>query len=291
MDAALWYFQAVYDYLNKTGDADFIRDSLLPALEQIITHYTAGTRYNIKVDRDGLLAAGAAGVQLTWMDAKVGDYVVTPRSGKPVEINALWYNALQIMAVLAERFGKDPVPYQKMAKRTRASFVSKFSRPDGRGLFDVIEGAGPPDHAIRPNQIFAVSLPFSPLDDSAAKEIVDIAKEYLLTPYGLRTLAPGDPAYKGRYGGDQFQRDSAYHQGTVWPWLLGPFIEAHLRVYKNKSQALEFLLPLQGHLYDAGVGSISEIFSGDPPFSPEGCIAQAWSVAEVLRVWKALTTS
>ncbi|MEW6323977.1 MAG: amylo-alpha-1,6-glucosidase [Nitrospirota bacterium] len=287
-DATLWYVQAIYAYLDATKDEEFVEQTLMPVLEEIIAWHLKGTRYRIKVDADGLLSAGEHGVQLTWMDAKVGDYVVTPRTGKPVEINALWHNALRIMALLARRFGKEAVSYQRMAKRARASFAAKFERPDGQGLFDVIDGAGGRDESIRPNQIFAVSLPFSPLDDAGAKRVVDTVQRHLLTPVGLRTLSPEDPAYKGRYGGDPFQRDAAYHQGTVWPWLLGPFVEAHLRVYGSRAAARRFLKPMQAHLADAGVGSISEIFSGDPPFSPDGCIAQAWSVAEVLRLWKQL---
>ncbi|MEW6683706.1 MAG: amylo-alpha-1,6-glucosidase [Nitrospirota bacterium] len=286
VDATLWYVHAVYRYLEVTGDAVFVR-TLMPTLDAIIEHHLAGTRYHIKGDADGLLASGADGVQLTWMDAKVGDYVVTPRRGKAVEICALWYNARCIMAELAERFGQRDISHGRAAAQTRASFA-QFIRPDGHGLFDVIEGSTETDDSIRPNQIFAVSLPFSPLDDEVARRVVDTVARHLLTPYGLRTLSPKDPHYRGRCEGDAWQRDCAYHQGTVWPWLLGPFIDAHLRVYRDPKAARELLTPLREHLRQAGIGTISEIFNGAAPFAPGGCIAQAWSVAEILRVWKRL---
>jgi predicted glycogen debranching enzyme len=285
VDATLWYVEAIRAYHAATGDDDLLRE-LFPVLQEIIAWHQRGTRYHIRVDPgDGLLYAGEQGVQLTWMDAKVGDWVVTPRTGKPVEINALWYNALRSMAGFARHLGEPADRYDALAEQTGAGF-SRFWRETAGYCYDVIDGPDGDDAALRPNQLLAVSLPHSPLDDGQQRAVVDVCARHLLTSHGLRSLAPDDPAYTGRYGGDQRQRDGAYHQGTVWAWLIGPFVSAHLRVYNDPALARSFLLPLARHLVDHGLGSISEIFDGDPPFTPRGCIAQAWSVAELLRAWQ-----
>jgi predicted glycogen debranching enzyme len=290
VDATLWFFEAARAYLAYTGDLEFVKNELYPVFADIISWHVRGTRYGIKVDSSGLLTSGEPGVQLTWMDAKVGDWVVTPRRGKPVEIQALWYNALCIMEDLARRFGDEAAQkrYRSMATVANWSFKRLFWNEESGCLYDVVNGA-PPDPAIRPNQIFAVSLPYSMLSPERAKSVVDKVREHLLTPYGLRSLAPSDPQYRGRYIGDPAERDGAYHQGTVWPWLLGPFITAYVKINqgseKARRQAQEWLSSLEAHLSNAGLGHISEIFEGDPPHRPVGCIAQAWSVAEVLRAY------
>lgn len=285
VDATLWYFEAVRAYVAATGDLALARD-LRPVLADIITWHERGTRYQIRVDAaDGLLYAGEAGVQLTWMDAKVDNWVVTPRMGKPVEINALWYNALRVMADLCRQLGLDAAPYEAQAERVRASFARFWNSANGC-CYDVIDGPDGADSALRPNQLLAVSLPYSPLPAAQQKAVVDVCARYLLTSHGLRSLAAAAADYKGHYGGDQYARDGAYHQGTVWSWLMGPFVSAHLRVYRDPAQALAYLQPLLRHLQDHGVGSISEIFDGDAPFTPRGCPAQAWGVAELLRAWQ-----
>jgi len=289
VDATLWYFQAIYQHLLYTRQPALIKE-LYPTLVDIMDWHRRGTRYNIKVDpKDGLLFAGETGVQLTWMDAKVGDWVVTPRTGKPVEINALWYNALRIMAELSKRLNKAKAArqYKEQADFVAGSFQQRFWFELGGYLYDVIDD---PDNnrcdtSLRPNQIFAVSLPFQLLDETRSKAVVDICARHLWTSYGLRSLAPNHLAYTGYYGGDVHRRDGAYHQGTVWNWLLGPFAAAHYRVYGDAALARSFLTPIKEHLSDACQGSISEIFDGDPPHKPRGCFAQAWSVAEVLRTW------
>jgi predicted glycogen debranching enzyme len=289
VDATLWFFEAVRAYLAYAGDYEFVRSELYHVLADIIQWHIKGTRYNIKVDAAGLLNAGEPGVQLTWMDAKVGDWVVTPRRGKPVEIQALWYNALCIMGDLAQRFGDalGQKRYRSMSALTRWSFNRLFWYEAAGYLYDVVNG-GPPDASLRPNQIFAVSLTHSMLNKERARQVVAVVEKNLLTPYGLRSLAPSDPNYRGRYTGGPAERDSAYHQGTVWPWLMGPFLTAYIRVHDAsdaaRQQAEEWLKPLREHLDDAGLGHISEIFDGDEPQRPAGCIAQAWSVAELLRV-------
>lgn len=283
-DATLWYFEAIRRYFESTGDVALLEE-LLPVLQEIIAWHLKGTRYQIRVDpQDGLLYAGEPGVQLTWMDAKVDDWVVTQRVGKPVEINALWYNALEILAEIATRLGQPADEYRDHAARARASF-ERFWNPERGYCFDVIDGpeAGD-DPSLRPNQLFAVSLSYSPLDLDRQRQVVDACARHLLTSHGLRSLAPFEPGYQGRYGGDRVQRDGAYHQGTVWGWLIGPFVSAHLKVYNDPQLALSYVLPLLGQLNDHGVGNLSEIFDGDPPFHPHGCIAQAWTVGEVLRV-------
>ncbi len=285
VDATLWYFEAVRAYVAATGDLALARE-LYPTLAESIAWHERGTRYQIQVDAaDGLLYAGEAGVQLTWMDAKVDNWVVTPRIGKPVEINALWYNALRVMADFCRQLGLDATPYEAQAERVRASFARFWNSANGC-CYDVIDGPSGADSALRPNQLLAVSLPYSPLPAAQQKAVVDVCARYLLTSHGLRSLAATHAAYQGHYGGDQYARDGAYHQGTVWSWLMGPFVSAHLRVYGDAAQALAYLQPLLRHLQDHGVGSISEIFDGDPPFTPRGCPAQAWGVAELLRVWQ-----
>jgi predicted glycogen debranching enzyme len=288
VDATLWFFEAARSYEAYTHDLGFIRHDLYPVLSDIINWHVRGTRYGIKMDAAGLLNSGEPGLQLTWMDAKVGDWVVTPRRGKPVEIQALWYNAICIMEELAARIGDETSRkrYNSMGAVTKWSFNRLFWNEKAGYLYDVVNG-GPPDASIRPNQIFAVSLPHSMLSPARTKQVVAVVQEHLLTPYGLRSLAPTDPQYRGRYGGDGASRDGAYHQGTVWPWLMGAFVSAHLKVNGGsevaRSQVEEWLTPLKEHLADAGLRHISEIFDGDAPHRPVGCIAQAWSVAEVLR--------
>jgi predicted glycogen debranching enzyme len=290
VDATLWMFHAIHEFLRYTRDYDFVRTELYQSLVDILAWHERGTRHGIKLASDGLLQAGEPGVQLTWMDAKVGDWVVTPRIGKPVEIQALWYNALRLVEHLATGFGdRDRAAhYNTLAERTRDCFTQMFWNEAEGCLYDVVSDAGA-DSSIRPNQIFAVSLPFSLLPTDKALRVVDVLEWELLTPFGLRTLSRHDPNYHGRYAGDPRSRDSAYHQGTVWPWLLGPFLTAYVRVHGSSPEARDrarrFLEPLRGHLCQAGLGQISEIFDGDPPHHPAGCIAQAWSVAEVLRTY------
>jgi len=288
VDATLWFFEAARAYLAYTGELEFVRDELYPVFSDIIKWHVLGTRYGIKMDASGLLSSGQQGVQLTWMDAKVGDWVVTPRRGKPVEIQALWYNALCIMEDLAGTFGEeaDQKRYRSMATVASWSFNRQFWNEQATCLYDVTNGA-PPDPSIRPNQIFAVSLKHSMLSPERSRAVVEKVQEHLLTPYGLRSLAVSDPQYRGRYTGGPSERDGAYHQGTVWPWLMGPFITAYIKVNGDseaaRRQAAEWLAPLKAHLADGGLGHISEIFDGDRPQRPCGCIAQAWSVAEILR--------
>jgi predicted glycogen debranching enzyme len=288
VDATLWYFEAIRGYVQTATDGPKLARELWPTLKDIVDWHIRGTRYGIGVDEaDGLLRAGVPGWQLTWMDARVGDREITPRIGKPVEVNALWYNALCTMEALASQLGEDSREYRRRAEQVKGSFRAAFLRPDRRGLYDVLAEEGP-DASLRPNQIFAVSLPHSPLVKDDQKMVVRAVEQTLLTPFGLRSLAPEDPAYCPRYGGNSAERDSAYHQGTVWPWLLGPFALAHYRAYGNRDRALGFLRSLEAHLRDAGIGFISEIFDAEPPHAPNGCIAQAWSIAETLRALKSL---
>jgi predicted glycogen debranching enzyme len=300
-DAVLWYFRALHHYVVRSGDYNLVRE-LYPILVDILEWHQRGTRYNIHVDpQDGLLYAGEPGLQLTWMDAKIGDWVITPRIGKPVEINALWYNVLRVMARFSKQLQKSTATvkkYNEQADFVADNFRRRFWHEAGGYLCDVIDGPGGDrghdgkryDRRLRPNQIFAVSLPFKLLNDEQAKSVVDVCARYLLTPYGLRSLSANEPAYVGGYGGDPYQRDGAYHQGTVWGWLIGPFVRAHLQVYQNPTLARSFLLPLLRHLASDCAGNISEIFDGDPPFSARGSIAQAWSVAELLHAWQETTT-
>jgi predicted glycogen debranching enzyme len=287
-DATLWMFQALDDHLAAKPDPDLVHD-LFPSLMNVVHAHAAGTRYGIRVDPvDGLLHAGEAGTQLTWMDAKHGDDVFTPRIGKPVEINALWLNALSVAARLAAEVGNNAEKdfCQSLLSRAASNFKRFWNEQRGC-LYDVIDvdGGGPPDGRIRPNQLFAVSLPYPALTDEQMRAVVDCCGRELLTSHGLRTLSPNDPGYVGRYVGDAAQRDAAYHMGTVWAWLLGPFARAHFRVYGDARLAQSFLAPMQQHLHGACVGSLSEIFDGDAPHTARGCFAQAWSVAEILRSW------
>jgi predicted glycogen debranching enzyme len=290
VDATLWYVLAIRAYADKTGDTALV-DELLPVLGDIIDWHLRGTRYGIGVDpADGLLRAGEAGVQLTWMDAKVGDWVVTPRIGKPVEIQALWYNALRIVAAFRHQRGDaGAAPYLAAARQARVSFHARFWRPELGYLADVVDGPAGDELHLRPNQILALSLPHPVLDGAPAARVLDAVGRALLTPYGLRSLSADDPAYRGDCTGDQVRRDGAYHQGTVWTWLIGAYVQAYARIHKkNRAAALDLLRPFEHHLRDAGLGSVSEILDGEPPHLPRGAIAQAWGVAEVLRAWRAL---
>jgi predicted glycogen debranching enzyme len=284
VDAALWFFEAVHQYHAATRDLSLLRE-IFPALEQIVDGYTRGTRFNIHTDpNDGLLYAGEQGTQLTWMDAKVGDGAVTPRVGKPVEVNALWLNALMVQAKFAEALGQPASSFADRAAQARNGF-RRFWNPDANCCFDVIDGPDGNDAAVRPNQLVAVALEESPLSAEQQRAVLEVCERELLISYGLRTLSPSTPHYHGHYSGNQRERDNAYHQGTAWGWLIGPFVQAFLRVTGDPEQALTFLAPFENHLKIHGLGTASEIFDGDPPFAPQGCFAQAWTVAEVLRAW------
>ena len=287
IDASLWFIIAAERYLAATGDMRFWRDTLLPAAETILQAYREGTRFDIRADADGLLAGGSPKTQLTWMDAALGDEIITPRHGKAVEINALWYAAHRILAErLAGSDARAAGRYAEWADLIAPTFERVFWNEQAGCLYDCVH-QDDPDRSIRPNQIFAVSLPHSPLPPERQAAVVRVVTAKLLTPMGLRTLAPADRRYRGRYGGSWESRDRAYHQGTVWAWLIGPFIEAYLKVECNRPLAVEqcrrWLAAFDAHLEQAGLGYISEIFDGDSPHHPRGCIAQAWSVAEVLR--------
>ncbi|MEI2689801.1 MAG: amylo-alpha-1,6-glucosidase [Anaerolineae bacterium] len=286
IDATLWYFEALRAYHAATGD-DSLLAELYPVLQEIVAWHRRGTRYRIHMDEaDGLLYGGVPEEQLTWMDAKLDDWVVTPRIGKPVEISALWYNGLRSLAGFARRLGHeaDAAGYDALADRAQVGFARFWSDELGY-CYDVLDGPDGDDPSLRPNQLFAVSLHHSPLSDAQAAAVVDVCARHLLTSHGLRSLAPDHPDYIGHYGGDRHSRDAAYHQGTVWGWLLGPFVSAHYKVHRDRNAVRSFLLPMLQHLHSHGVGSLSEIFDGDPPFTPRACPAQAWSVGEVLRVW------
>ena len=289
-DATLWYFHAIDRYYETTGDLETV-ETLMPVLESIVDHHVAGTHFGIGMDHaDGLMRASAAGYQLTWMDAKVDGWVVTPRRGKPVEIQALWYNALRLMADWSRRLSRPHERYVSLAGQAHRSFNERFWYEAGGYLYDVIDGEDEAaDPSLRPNQVFSLSLRYPLLAENRWKQVVDVVTERLLTPYGLRTLDPAHPDYHPRYEGDLWARDSAYHQGLVWAWLIGPFLDAWRRVYVEDVQRTRALLDgLIDHLKDAGIGSVSEIFDADPPYKPRGCIAQAWSVAELLRALLAL---
>jgi predicted glycogen debranching enzyme len=290
VDGTLWYFNAVYTYLQATGDKDFVLGEILPILKDIIDWHFKGTRFNIHVDSDGLLYAGETGQQLTWMDARVNGWVVTPRMGKPVEIEALWYNALKIFQSLL-LFNKEKSSAEEIlvkAELVIKSFGEKYWYNDGQYLYDNIDESGKPDTCLRPNQIFAISLPFPLLQGVKAQSVLNIVKAKLLTVVGLRSLSPDHPDYKGTYGGNAFLRDSAYHQGTVWSWLLGPYLEAGIKTYGDsfKHEAMDIVDKFALHLMEGCIGSVSEIFDGDEPHHPRGCVAQAWGVAEILRIIK-----
>ncbi|HST29596.1 MAG TPA: amylo-alpha-1,6-glucosidase [Chthoniobacterales bacterium] len=290
-DATLWFFHALGRYLTLTKDVNTL-ELLLPKLIDIVEHHIRGTRFNIHVDpEDGLLAEGKKGYQLTWMDAKMGDWVVTPRRGKAVEINALWHNALCLLANWLRQTNDENSAkrYQEFADKARASFNERFWFEKGNYLYDVIDCDGQRgafDISCRPNQLFAISLDHPVLAPERWRSVVDVAEKKLLTSVGLRTLSPDDPAYKPIYAGDLRSRDGAYHQGTVWAWLIGPFVDAWLKVYPHdRPAARKFLLGFPDHLNDAGIGTISEVFDAREPHNAGGCISQAWSVAEVLRAW------
>jgi predicted glycogen debranching enzyme len=291
MDATLWYFEAARQYFAATQDSATLK-KLFPIFAKIVGAHVKGTRYNIHVDPlDGLLYGGGPGVQLTWMDAKVGDWVVTPRTGKPVEINALWINALESMVQFANVLGSSTDTYAGLLQKAKLSF-GKFWNAQRNCCFDVLDSPGVGnDSTMRPNQIFAVSLSASLLSAEQQKAVVDACASELLTPVGLRSLSPQEPNYTGVYSGGPRQRDAAYHQGTVWGWLLGPFALAHYRVYKDRNAARGFLEPLARSIDSYGLGTLAEIFDGDAPHHPRGCIAQAWTVGELLRAWKELQAS
>ena len=283
IDATLWLFQAVAAYLRASGDWRFIVDRL-DALEGVIEWHVNGTRHNIGMDhRDGLLAGGEEGYALTWMDARVGDWVVTPRRGKPIEINALWYNALRLTADWCERALRPAGRYRQMAAQAHESAQARFWYQDGGYCFDVVDSADGDDPSLRPNQVIALALVYPLIEGERARCAFDVVTSKLLTPYGLRTLSPDDPRYQSSYQGDQRKRDTAYHMGMVWPWLMGPYLDAQLRISGDREHARRLLEPFLAHLADAGLGTISEIFEPEPPNRPVGCISQAWSVAEILR--------
>lgn len=292
VDASLWYFYAVYQYLhyNPAAEAEaFVKEQIFPHLKEIVSAYEKGTDFSIYMEDDGLIHAGSGLDQITWMDVRVGDWVATPRHGKPVEINALWYNALRIMESLCEKFDEDASAYRTRAEQVKESFNAKFWDSSNQCLFDVVDGDEPDDH-IRPNQIYAVSLPFSLLPEEQEKAVVALVEKELFVGCGLRSLAPDHPDYHGIYCGALAKRDAAYHQGTAWGFLLGGFFSAYMKVNHHSSSAAEnvvrMLEPVRKHLTDSGcIGSISEIFDGDAPHNPRGCYAQAWSVGEVLRCY------
>jgi predicted glycogen debranching enzyme len=290
VDAALWYFQAVRAYVEATQDLKFLAE-VYPTLEDIGAWYERGTRYGIRMDAgDSLIAAGDDGAQLTWMDAKVDDWVVTPRRGKPVEVNALWYNALAAMVSFANRLKRPAEAHEQRLREIEMSF-QRFWNPETGCLFDVLDGPEGNDPAVRSNQLLAVSLPASPLTLEQQRAVLDTCGRVLLTSHGLRTLAPADSRYHGEYRGDRRTRDGAYHQGTAWTWLLPHYALAHYRVHGRREEALAFLEPLAQLLGACGVGTLPEIADGDPPFTPRGCIAMAWSVGEALRAWHAITAA
>ena len=290
VDATLWYFHAIHRYMKRSSDAAILTE-MLPILRGIIKAHLQGTLFGIHADpSDMLLAASSPDHPLTWMDAQMGDWIVTPRRGKPVEIQALWYNALCLMG----EWDSSPeavASYSVLAAQARASFNRRFWNDAHGYLFDVVDGENGDDTKLRPNQIFAISLDHPILDHRRWQGVIDTVQQHLLTPLGLRTLSPDDPDYQRTYGGNLRMRDGAYHQGTVWPWLLAPFIEAWLKVYSDRAKARELLGAFKQHLNEAGIGSISEVFDAEPPHEPHGCIAQAWSVAEILRAWQLTATN
>lgn len=284
-DATLWLFHALDRYLVHTGDRELLRD-LYPTLTSIVAHHLQGTRFNIRVDpADGLLTQGEEGYALTWMDAKVDGWVVTPRRGKAVELSALWFNAMRLMAEWAEALGADHSHYLAMAERTQVSFNHRFWNAQAGCLYDIVDGESGEDAAVRPNQVLAISLKHPVLRRDRWEPVLARVRAELLTPVGLRSLAPGHPEYKPRYDGDLRARDAAYHQGTVWGWLMGHYVDATLKLDSDEGAARALLEGLKQHLQHAGLGQISEIFDATEPFRPRGCIAQAWSVAEALRIF------
>lgn len=287
IDATLWFFVAAYKYLQATGDVKFISEEIIPVLDDIMDWHLKGTRYNIHMDDDGLLQGGTEGLQLTWMDAKYEDWVVTPRVGKAVEINALWYNAWEIYSYFTSLTGsaREAREYASRARNIKKQFVQQFWNPDKGCLYDYI-GKDIKDDAVRPNQIFAISLPFPLLSSAKAFQLLKVVEEELLTPRGLRSLSRDNHQYQGLYVGNLMDRDGAYHQGTVWGWLIGPYIDAlvNVRGLVGKEQARKIFIAFDSHLKEGCIGSIAEIFDGNEPHAPKGCFAQAWSIAELLRV-------
>jgi predicted glycogen debranching enzyme len=289
-DASLWFVVALWRWWKAGGDLDGVR-ALLPTVREIVGHYQKGTRFEVQAGKDGLLSAGGSGSQLTWMDVNLEGYIPTPRHGKPVELNALWLNALLMLADLQEKVAGNPsaaVPLRKLAEQAGVSFVNAFWLPDAGYLADVVRGADR-DASLRPNQILAVGLPFTPLSKEQQQSVLKVVTEQLLTPFGLRTLNPGHDRYCGRYTGNSRQRDGARHQGTVWPWLIGPYCDAYLRVHgagkTQKRECAKLLEPLLAHL--AETGTVAEMFEGNAPHRPVGCFASAWSVAELARAYEA----
>ncbi len=288
VDATLWYFQALHAYLETTRDHKLLRE-LLPVLKDIVRHYFHGTRYNIHVDpADGLVWAGEPGVQLTWMDVKAGDWLPTPRIGKPVEIQALWYNALRLLegwCNAAEEPLDDIPQWRKLVER---HFMERFWYEEGGYLFDVVDGPDGDDCSLRPNQVLALSLPHTLVPEDKARQVLAVVSQTLVTPPGLRSLAPGSEQYRGHYGGSLWDREGSYHNGTVWGWLIGPYLDAVLRFNSDKDAARVILDAMTHQMTSGALGTISEVFDGDAPHAPRGCYAQAWSVAEVLRHWRTL---
>lgn len=291
-DATLWFAWMADCYRKTTGDEEFFRETIYPRLRECFEVYRQGTRFGIRIDpSDGILRVGEPGWQVTWMDAKVGDWVVTPREGKPVEIAALWLQFLQTLYEAAHRYGDTRMAHQaqNLLRQARDAFVPLFWIEEGRYLADVVDDQGRQDPRLRPNQLVALAISRPPLSPERGNQVLRVVERHLLTPYGLRTLAPFDPEYRGRYEGDVVSRDGAYHQGTVWTWLLGVYADALLftrgRTSSTVAQLRRLLKPFERHLREAGLGTISEIFDGDPPHHPRGCFAQAWSVAELLRIW------
>lgn len=289
VDAALWYFEAISKYIEYTGDIELVHHKLYNSMVQIYQAYKKGTLHNIHMDEDSLVTAGNADTQLTWMDARMGSTAFTPRHGKAVEINALWYNSLRVLEKISEKIGVDAGEYGNLADSVKKSFLLNFWNEDGKYLYDVVNGSIK-DNSVRPNQIFAASLSYPVIEGVEARYVVEKVWKELYTAYGLRSLSPQSPQYRGHCTGDQYARDSSYHQGTVWVWPIGHFITAFARTFGKEPEYSEFtaffLEPFKDHLYNAGLGNISEIFDGDEPLAPRGCFAQAWSVAEVLRANK-----
>jgi predicted glycogen debranching enzyme len=290
VDGTLWYVNAVLQYVKYTGDYAFVKEELWNNLQSIVRSHQNGTKFDIKLDDDGLLSHGP---RLTWMDAVVEGDMITPRSGKAVEIQALWYNTLRIMELLAKKFGADQLAenYIKMANKAAQSFNEKFWNPKFNCLFDVLEPTGGLDASMRPNQVFAVSLDFTMLSQEKNRKIVNVLNQELVTPYGLRTLSFDDPKFVGKCVGDRRSRDTAYHNGTIWPWLLGPYITAYLKVNEYTPQAKKYALEnlvvplLSASIHKGGLGTVNEIYDCDPPNDPHGCISQAWSIGEPLRAY------
>ena len=291
VDATLWFFHAIDRYVAVSNDRNTLCD-LLPSLGEVVERHLQGTRFGIHVDGDGLLTQGDVNLPLTWMDAKVGDWVVTPRRGKPVEVNALWYNAVRLLADWYRSFDRDATHLEEVAARTRETFNRRFWFADGQYLYDIVDGEQGDDPSLRPNQILSLALRYPVLDEARWQRIVDVVAARLLTPYGLRTLEPQHRDFKAQYFGDLRARDAAYHQGTVWAWLIGPFIDAWLRAYPGRhAEARSFLTAFNDQLSDACIGTIGEVFDATEPYAARGCVAQAWSVAEVLRSFVNLRAS